>query len=62
MLNAYARPNMAIKELLNPTDDSKDNTLQKQLVKRLTDEDDPGFTESRQKQFDGIAKKGGANQ
>lgn len=62
MLKQYTRPYLAIKDLLNPTDDSKNvthRTVSLNLVEMVREEDDERFVESRQKEYDGIVAKGG---
>jgi hypothetical protein len=58
MIKPYQRPNMAIKDILNPTDDEQ-RAISTNLAEMIHDEDDPRFTESRQIEYDGIVTKGG---
>lgn len=60
MLKPYQRPNMAIKDLLNPTDTEEAHAeIAANLVEMIHNEDDPRFIASRQKEYDGIVAKGG---
>lgn len=45
--------------LLNPADDDPNSAMHAHLVEVVHNERDPRFTESRQKEYDGILEKGG---
>lgn len=56
MIKPYHRPNIAVKDLLNPTDDIP-KTMDAFLSEIIHDEWDPRFGHSRQKEFDGVLTK-----
>lgn len=60
MLKPYTRPNLPIRDLLNPADAAEiQSTTHANLSEIVHDPDDPRFKESRKKEYDGIVAKGG---
>lgn len=59
MLISYKRPNMEIKDILNPNDDLISSILDTHLVEMIHNEQDTRFTDSKQQELDGIVAKWG---
>lgn len=60
MIKPYTRPNLPIKDLLNPADsDEIDSDIAVHYTQTVKDSNDPRFKQPKQEEYVGIKAKGG---